>query len=386
MISDHLSPANWLEPPHNRLAFQRVDSFLRTAPISRGKGPVREFARAPQEIDHITYEGTSGESTIGAFLERTFTDGLFVVRGETILCERYFNGLTPSTRHILMSVSKPLAGTLAGALVAADRLDLDSLVADIVPELGASAYADATAQQVLDMAVHLQFRQEYDDPTSEVQTEDRVAGWRLPLPDDPPNSKAFLATLTKTGPHGGRFQYCSATTDVLAWILERRSGLTYPELLSRSLWSKIGAANDAFATVDSVGFPFACAGVCAAMPDLARFGRLVLDGGTWNGETVVLPEWITETGHGPGSMVSSALEPDGVRNIHPGAVYHNHWWTTRSRRGVMFGAGIFGQFLWLDPISDVVIVKLSSWPLAFEPADVSEHVLALGALAEELSA
>jgi CubicO group peptidase (beta-lactamase class C family) len=386
MISDQVGATNWLDPPFNRLAFQRVDSILRTVPISRGSGRVREFGRTPTEIDSLTYAGSFGESTIGAFLDRTFTDGLLVMRGDSVLCERYFNGMMPSTRHILMSVSKPLAGSLAGMYVDAGILGLDDRVADIVPELGASAYGDATVQQVLDMAVHLRFREEYDDPTSEVQTEDRVAGWRSPLPEDPPNMKAFLAMLAKTAPHGGRFQYCSATTDVLAWILERRSHVDYARLLSESLWSKIGAADDAYVTVDAAGFPYACAGVCATMPDLARFGRLVLDGGTWNDEPVIPAGWIVEARQGPGSPIISADEPDGVRPIYPEAVYHNHWWTTRSDRGTFFGVGIFGQFLWLDPSADVLIVKLSSWPAAFEPSDVSEHVLALGALAKQVSA
>jgi CubicO group peptidase (beta-lactamase class C family) len=373
---------NWLDPPHNRRSFQAVDSIVATVPIGRGTGPVREFARAEVDIDGVAYRGAAGDSTIGGFLERAFTDGILVLRGETIVCERFLNGLTPSARHILMSISKGFAGVLAGTLVTAGRLGPDESVADVVPELAGSGYAAATVQQVLDMSASIAFREDYDDPTAEVQAQDRVAGWRPAAAGDPPTSKAFLAGLEPSGPHGARFQYCSATTDALAWLLERRSGLAYAELLERSLWSRIGAADDAFITVDSEGFPFANAGLCVTMPDLARFGRLVLDGGSWRGNPIVPADWLAEMRSGAGCPIATAEEPGEISATFPDATYHDQWWITRNDRGVVFGIGIFGQFLWLDPTSDVVIVKLSSWPIASEPDLVREHLVALGALAE----
>lgn len=375
----------WLEPPHNRVAFQRVDTFLPTAPIGRGTGPKREFEASPTEIDSITFDDGTGSSTIADFLESSFTDGFLVLRGDRILVERYYNGMTPATRHILMSVSKPLAGLTAGAAVDAGLLDVRNRVGDLVPELGSSGYADATVQHVLDMAVRLVFDQNYDDPGSELQREDRAAGWRSSLPGDPPGSQAFISGLAKAGPHGERFQYCSPTTDVLAWILERQTGISYPDLVSRSLWSRIGAGHDAFVTVDSTGFPYACAGVNATLSDVARLGRLILDGGAWGGQRVVSRGWIAEAINGAGALVSTAVEPDEVGVIYPHAVYHNHLWTTRDPRGTAFGIGIFGQFLWLDPTSDVVIVKFSSWPAAFDQRMVGDHLRAVGALAEALS-
>jgi len=378
--------AVWLDPLHNRTAFQRVDTFLKTAPIGRGSAPTREFPVSPMDIESVAVSGAGAASTIGDFLARSYTDGFLVVRGSELLFERYYNGMTPATRHILMSVSKLMAGLTAGSGVDAGWLDLEARVDDVVPELAASGYAGATVQQVLDMGVRVDFDQNYDDPASELQREDRSAGWRPALPGDPPSSKAFLSGLARAGDPGERFQYCSATTDVLAWILERQSGVSYPELVSQSLWSKIGAAHDAFVTVDSTGFPFACAGICAALSDVARVGRLVLDGGTWDGQAVVSRDWIAAMRNGPGSFVSTAVEPDEVNLVYPDAVYHNHWWTTRDGRGTIFGMGIFGQFLWLDPTSDVVVVKFSSWPAAFDQQMVGDHLRALGALAEALSA
>jgi CubicO group peptidase (beta-lactamase class C family) len=370
---------NWLDAPANRWAFQHVDAILSTVSVSRGAGAARELASVPEDLGGMTLPHGAGAATLDEFLERTYTDGFIVLRGETVIFERYLNGLEPSTRHSLMSVSKSIAGMLAGVC----GLDPAVKVTDLVPELAGSAYGDATARDVLDMAVAVRFRQEYDDPTSELQREDRAAGWRPPLPGDPPGSQAFLATLRGAGRPGERFQYCSPNTDVLAWMLMRAAGRPYPELLE-DLWRAIGADQDALVTVDAAGFPFACAGMCATLRDLARFGRLVLDGGAREGSAVIPAAWVDETRTGEGTPVRTAPEWESVTGRFPDARYHNQWWVTGDGRGSVYGMGIFGQWLWLDPASDTVIAKLSSLPDAFRPQDASEHLVALAALARQL--
>lgn len=359
------SPAsreNWLDAPANRWALQHVDGILATARVSRGTGPARELPEAREDLGEMRLAGT----TLNEFVEGTCTDGFIVLRGDTVVYERYLNGLQPATRHSLMSISKSLAGTLAGIC----GLEPAAVVTDLVPELAESAYGDATVGQVLDMAVGVRFRQAYDDPESEVQAQDRAAGWRPALPGDPRGSQAFLATLRKEGRHGERFQYLSPNTDVLAWMLWCATGRPYPELLGERLWGAIGAQHDAFVTVDAVGFPYACAGVCATLRDLARFGRFVLD--------------RREGRDREGSTVSAAPEWAAVTGVLPSARYHNQWWVTHDGRGSFYGVGIFGQWLWLDPTSDVVIAKLSSLPDASSPEDLTKHLICLGALAREL--
>jgi 6-aminohexanoate-oligomer exohydrolase len=363
--------SNWLEAPFNRWAFQHVAELLRTVGISRREGPERGFGRGDEDVEAFTYEAGGRRSTIGDLLERSATDGFLVLRGDTILYERYDNALEPSTPHALMSVSKPVAGTVAAELEAAGLLDPDRRVDEIVPELADSAYGDATVRHLLDMSARLRFSMEHDDPASEVQTEDRAAGWRPRGPGDPPGSQAFLAGLAGTSAaHGSGFQYSSATTDVLAWVVQTVAGRPYAELVSEHVWSRLGAAEDALITVDALGFPYACAGISATLRDIARFGRFVLD---------------TRPERSPGgSPVSSAPEFEAIAAAYPQAEYHDHWWTCRDGRGAFFAWGIFDQYLWLDPVSDVVVVKFSSGPLAYEPAVTHEHVTALGALAAAL--
>ena len=153
-----------------------------------------------------------------------------------------------------MSVSKSLCGILAGGFVESGAVDLEATVATYVPELWDSTYGEATISQLLDMTASLEFDEDYANPDSEVQAQDRAAGWRPRRIEDPESSYEFLRALSPKGEHGQAFQYCSATTDVLAWVLERATGRRYPELLGDALWSRVGAEHDAFITVDPAGF------------------------------------------------------------------------------------------------------------------------------------
>jgi CubicO group peptidase (beta-lactamase class C family) len=110
--------------------------------------------------------------------------------------------------------------------------------------------------------------------------------------------------------------------------------------------------------------------------DLARYGRIILDGGRSQGREVIPPDWINKTQDDDSNDVR--LSPE-FADFHPAGAYRNQWWITGDERGSFYGRGIFGQYLWLDPTSDVVIAKFSSQ--SGHRDQVPEHVAALGAIA-----
>jgi hypothetical protein len=371
-----VSLLNWQDAPYNRWAFQHVSELVPTAVLSRGSAPARPLARDEWPIESVVFDGTAGPTAIEAFLDRTCTDGLLVLDGGVIRAEYYLNGMTAHTHHLLMSVSKSLCGMLFGHYVARGQVDTQAHVTAYVPELADTAYGDATIQQVLDMTVGVEFNEDYHDPDSHVQTQDRVAGLRPPHVGDPEDSYAFLQTLRRSGRHGVEFRYCSANTDVLGWVLERVSGRRYADVLSGELWSKIGVEHDAFITVDRSGFPLANGGMCATLRDLGRFGLMVLDDGRVSGRQVVPADWVRESRTGGDPGVAAPY----LRAIHPNGRYHNQWWLSGDAHGTFYGTGIYGQYLWIDPVARVVIAKASSLPVATDPTMSREHAAAFRAI------
>ena len=170
-------------------------------------------------------------------LTRTYTDGLLVIHQGAIVTEQYFNGLRPSTPHLLMSVSKSITGLVAGALAGRGALDVSAPVETIVPELGETSFAGTQVQHLLDMRAGTRFTEDFDDPEAEITVSDQVYLWR---PDEgkprPACGIEYFATLVNDGPHGGPFRYRSILIDVLAWVLEKAAGSRFANLVSQELW------------------------------------------------------------------------------------------------------------------------------------------------------
>lgn len=352
--------ASWQDAPDNRWAFAHLGELVPTATVAR------TVPAAPADATVRLDALTPLLPGLQARLERSFTDAFLVLRGEEVLAEYYRPGFAAGSLHLVMSVSKSLCGLVVGALIGERRIDPERPVTDYVPELAGSVYDGPSVRHVLDMQIAIDYNEDYTNPAAEVQAHDRAAGWRDRRVGDAADTYAFLTTLRGNGSLG-EFQYCSANTDVLAWVVERVTGLRYAEALSMHLWSKLDADHDATITVDAAGFGFANGGVSCTARDLARVGRLMLDGGLAPGGRVVSEEWADAVLAGGDR---EAMTYEGFTTAFPNGSYTNQWWCMGNERGNVSGIGIHGQNLWLDPRTDAVIVKLSTWP---EPDSASRH-------------
>ena len=131
--------ANWQDPPFNRWGFQHIRDLIPTARIPRGGGPVWRLPRDERDLSETTVRASREAESLRAFLERTYTDGIVVLHGGRIVYERYLNGMTPDTRHLLMSVSKSITSVACGALVARGLLspsDAVTMPGEPLPKTG----------------------------------------------------------------------------------------------------------------------------------------------------------------------------------------------------------------------------------------------------------
>jgi CubicO group peptidase (beta-lactamase class C family) len=197
-----------------------------------------------------------------------------------------------------------------------------------------------------------------------------------------------MRALENARPHGGPFEYRSILTDVLGWVIEEAGGAPFAALMSRHLWSGIGAEWDAEITVGPHGCPLADGGVCTTLRDLGRFGLMHLENGRI-GDRQVLPEaWIADITH-PHAELREAFRTSPDRRSFPGFPhprYRSGWWVLDARRGIYTGAGINGQQLFIHRPSRTVIVKLSTWPVAWDARLGQLHRSGAVAVAEALAA
>ena len=355
--------SEWDRPPWNRWSFQHVRDILPTVEVLRGDGPVRALPSDEQPLDGLNVIGLEGaETTLAAFLDETFTDGFLVLRDGAIVYERYLNGMDERTLHLSQSVAKSFIGMLTGIFAGRGLIDVNARITDVLPELEATAYRGATLRQVLDMTSGVRFSEDYTDPFSDIGRSDVAAGWK-PMPvgaaasglDWPQSMFEFVLSLReRERAHGQRFVYRSIETDVLAFALERATRKPLAQLLSEELWQKLGMEESGCMTVDPAGFALADGGLNACLRDYGRFGQMILD----KGVDIVPAAWIEATRSGDHVLFSAsnnAVLPDGA--------YRNQFWIEDRQTRNLMARGVFGQLIYIGFEQQLVVVKLSSWPM-----------------------
>jgi CubicO group peptidase (beta-lactamase class C family) len=383
---------NWQAAPYLHWSFQHIAEIVPTSTISRGLGPVAPLPVSMSSIGEIVVrqnrppEVAIDPGTVDAVMRSSFTDGWMVAHRGLVLAEEYLDGMSAGTAHLLMSVSKSLVGSVAGALHDVGVLDLDQPVAHYVPALESSGYAGATPRHLLDMRSGIEFSEDYLNPDAHVRVIEEAIGWApRRTPDVPVTMYDYLASLRQKGPHGGIFEYRSCETDVLGWVCEAVTGVRMPELMSDLVWSRLGAEFDASIGVDSAGTGMFDGGICAALRDLVRFGAMILgDGVSLTGARVLSSAWIADTFAGaPDSremFAASARE-----NLMPGGMYRNQFWFPSADPDVLVCLGIHGQMIYVNRRAEIVAAKLSSWPAPQDARLLFATIDAFDSVANEIS-
>ena len=359
---DQVTLANWRVSPFNQWGFQHVREIVPSADIANDPDDLWRLPPVDADLSGLAIDdGQGGHIGLDTFLTATQTDAFVLVHRGRVVCERYANGMGPETPHILMSVSKSMLGLLAGILVANGVLDVDACAEYYVPELHGGAFVGATVRQLLDMRVGIDFDEDYLATSGPIVQYRKATNWNPLEPGETATDlRGFLPTLTAaTGPHGGAFNYVSPCTDLLGWIIERASGRRYADLFSELLWTRLGAAQPAYITVDRLGAPRCAGGMCMTAMDLARVGQLLVAGGRRGARQIVPAAWIDDiaTNGDPEAWLAGPFGP-----IFPGRSMHYRakWYVERGASPVLSALGIHGQHLFVDRAREIVVAKFSS--------------------------
>jgi CubicO group peptidase (beta-lactamase class C family) len=374
----------WDRAPWNRWSFQNIREILPTTEVWRGDQPVHKFERLDKDLDALVVKNIANEATsLLQLLEETFTDGFLVLHQSAIVYERYFGAMTPRTPHLSQSVAKSIVGITAGILIHRDVLNPKKLVSDYLPELAATAWKDATLQQVLDMTTGVRFNEDYTNLHSDIGQLDVASNWKpIPVGTDP-NLKwpthvweQILGLKQQMRPHGAQFEYRSIETDVLAFCMERVTGKRLAQIVSEEVWQKLGAEESACFTIDPAGYSIADGGFNATLRDYGRFGQMILAGG----DSIVPKAWIDET-----RRANHAMFTLPYTIVLPNGGYHNQFWVEDPQSQNLMCRGVFGQLIYIDFAHQMVVIKLSSWPEFVNPKKMIATLNAVRTIAAMLT-
>jgi CubicO group peptidase (beta-lactamase class C family) len=355
--------ASWRFPT-TRWTFSHQRELGPSANIRRGAAPPAPLPCALRDdLDAVAFVTLDGlPMTWGESVDETFTDGLVVLHRGHVVYETYRGALGPLQPHLAMSVTKSFTGLLGTVLAHEGAFDPSAPVTEYLPELGGTAFGDATVRQVMDMTVGVRYSENYEDPDAEVRAYGVAAGFWPPPTDfaGPTAIFDFLKTLKKQGQHGEAFAYKTCNTEVLGWIVQRVTGTSFAELVSERIWQKLGTEEDGYVKVDSTGIAMCGAGLNVTTRDLARFGEMMRCGGAFNGRQIVPEAVVADIAGGASREVFAKA---GYVTL-PGWSYRNQWWVSHNRFGAYSARGIHGQVCYIAPAAEMVIARFASHPTA----------------------
>ncbi len=364
--------ANYRTAPFTQWTFQNIGAPLNTVMIPRA-GQVRVLNdKADAGLAALKLKDGYGENkTVEQIFADSSTDGVVVLKGDNILFERYYNGMSRHDQHIWFSATKSLTSTAFGILAAEHRLDLSRSPADFVPELKGSGYERVGLQDVLDHSTGIDFQENYTDPESDFLKYYGPAANMAYVPgarDAQPGKTEiyggydFLARFIKPDNSvepGDVFDYNSANSDLLGWVMARISGMPAQDYFHQHIWSQIGAEHDALIAVDRAYIAVTTGGMASTTRDAALFGQLILDRGKTGGKQLIPVDWVDATLALTDKDRNKMIANKRYENSS-WIAYKNMWWVINADKGEYAAVGVHGQVIYINREADVVISYFSS--------------------------
>lgn len=329
--------------------FRNMGDLFDSRTVHRGD-TVFQFKRAPKELPQ-TYLINGAQKSVRDFLEKTQTTGFIVVKDDTILFEQYYRGNDEKSLAITWSVIKSLISALLGIAIEEGHIsDIAKPVTDYIPRLKGTGYDGVSIKDILQMSSGVRFNEDYGDFNSDINRMGRAFALNASLNE-------FAASLTREKKPGTFNHYVSMNTQVLGWLIKETTGKTISAYLEEKLWKPLGMESDGKFLIDSHGMEAAFGGYCMVLRDFARFGRLYLKEGNWNGKQIIPKAWVraSVTPDAPHLMPGKRANSSWVLG------YGYQWWIPQNPDGDFLAIGIYGQAIYIYPKYNIVIAKTAAY-------------------------
>jgi len=331
-----------------------VDNFMnmnKVFPTTAIKAPDKPhiFKVKPFELPEF-YEMEGKEHNLAEALDYFKSDGLIVLHEGDLIYENYWQGNSKDQPHISWSVAKSFVSALIGIAYHDGLIEsLEDPITKYLEDFNGTGYENVPIKDFLQMSSGIIFNEDYADYNSDINKFARAIAQGTSMRD--------FAKNLKNGKEPGTFNhYVSIDTQMLAMLLEEVTGQPIAKTLEGKIWTKIGMEHDAYYMVDDTGMAWALGGLNATLRDYAKFGQLYLNNGKWNDQEIVPEQWV----HASHLADEPHLQPGENDFSSSTWGYGYQWWVPGFPSSDYLAAGLYNQYIYIDPISNVVIAKTSS--------------------------
>ena len=327
--------------------FGNIKEILPTRQVSKSQN-FYPFRYDLLDLSNLKYKFKGEEFSLEDFIQTFKIAGLIVIRDGVILYESYDFGNDETTKWVSFSVTKSVTSMLLGAAIKDGHIkSVEDKVTIYLPQLLNSNYQDVSIKQVLQMSSGIDWNEDYEDPLSDVN----IAGALNSL-----NLYEYLNNLNKKSSAGNEFNYNTGETNLIGGIVRAAIGDNLSNYLEKKIWKPFGMEFNAYWVIDT-DYEQELGGCClnATLRDYARLGMFAMNNGKLNNGVEILPKnWMK----------------DSTTPSRNNSYYGYQWWLDGPAYQSFYADGIFGQFIWIDPVSKTVVAMHA----ARDRADVDSFV------------
>ena len=278
-----------------------------------------------------------------AYIDDMKTVSFLVIRNDSILYETYRGGWNDTLTSNLFSATKSIVGMLVGIAMDEGKIgSVDDKVMKYIPEYNRGRQKDITIRNLLTMSAGMDWDEAYASLFS-VTTHGYYGNDLYKL----------IMGLDIVDTPGVQYSYRSGETQLLSFVLEAATGETISKYAEKKLWRPMMAGQDAFWLLDKKDGDeksFCCFHTTAR--DAARFGRLMLNMGNWNGRQLVSRKYMEEA-LAPASYLKDQWGKDPL-------TYYGYqtWIMNYKGERCPYFRGMLGQYIIAIPSKNAVVVRL----------------------------
>lgn len=268
-----------------------------------------------------------------AEFKRYETEAYVIIKNDSLYFEQYWDGYSDTSHTNSFSMAKSIVSILTGIAIQDGKIkSVDEHVYDFIPSFKTEMDSLLTIKDLLTMSSGMDFVESYSSPFA--------------YPAEAYYGTDLLSNTLRykvVNQPGKEFFYQSGNSFLLGYIVSVATGKKLSDYAAEKLWQPLGSEHPAFWSLDHDGGlekAYCCFNSNAR--DFARLGQLYLDSGKWGGKQLAPKEFVLQS-------MKPALD----------AHYGYNWWILNcDGHNVPYCRGILGQYIFVIPDKNMVVVRL----------------------------
>ncbi|MBL8271292.1 serine hydrolase domain-containing protein [Steroidobacter sp.] len=337
-----------LMPDRQLLMFRNQGWAFAQRRIARGAS-VRSLPLAASQLEDVAIISGGAQHDLFDYVSRNRVAGLLILHRGQVIQEHYEFGNDAHTPWISMSIAKSISTTLLGAALRDGLIrSLDDQLTRYLPVLKSTGYDGVTLRQLLQMTSGLSWNETHSRASTE-----RRNMLELQIAQRPGCVLDYLTSRPRIAEPGTEWVYGTGDAHIVGVLLRAVTGAWLSDYLAEKIWSRIGMEHDATWWLEAPdALEVAGSGINATLRDYARFGEFFRTGGIVDGASILPENWLRDA-TSPRVIAGKRVD------------YGYMWWPVAGRdgsftEGAFSARGIFGQYLYINPARELVIVSLSA--------------------------